>query len=215
MHQTARGSRMTNKETDDAHRHHFVRWISDPPCCARELALARSSSWSCAALMFSFFPCHALRTDACSARPKEKVHDQGFLPFFGLLTSLRHSVAYLRQKHVRRRRHRCCRWTQQHVIHDQRFVPFVGSSPPRRARVATSADGGRGAPYVRRTPRTCRPRGNRCRAAPQGSCAAAPHGTTRHQRHQSIKSKVWVSSPVGGSRAACSMRPAAEGTADA
>lgn len=41
-------------------------------------ALTRSCSW--AAFTFSFFPCQALRTEACKARPKEKVNAQGLGP---------------------------------------------------------------------------------------------------------------------------------------
>lgn len=41
-------------------------------------ALTRSCSW--AAFTFSFLPCQALRTEACKARPKEKVNAQGLGP---------------------------------------------------------------------------------------------------------------------------------------
>ena len=54
-------------------------------CKKTECTLALASSWSWAALTFSFLPCHALRTEACRARPKEKVRAQGLGPVVVLM----------------------------------------------------------------------------------------------------------------------------------
>lgn len=43
----------------------------------KKLTRARLRSSSCPAFTFSFFPPHALNTDACNARPYEKVKAHG------------------------------------------------------------------------------------------------------------------------------------------
>ena len=59
--------------------------------CTRTLALLRSSA--CAALTLSAFPCQAWSTEACRARPYEKVSAQGRFMSPTLLMAFRWTVA--------------------------------------------------------------------------------------------------------------------------